>query len=66
MAETAGNASIQQSPSDLDEINARLEGRAPEEVLTWATERFAPDVILTCSFQHDGVALAHMLTTIAP
>lgn len=51
---------------DIDEINAKLEGRPPQEILRWATESFAPDVILTCSFQHDGVALAHMLTMIAP
>lgn len=51
---------------DVEEANARLEGRPPQEILRWAVEAFAPDVILTCSFQHDGVALAHMLTAIAP
>ena len=51
---------------DLDETNARLDGRGPEEILRWATETFAPEVILTCSFQHDGVVLGHMLQTIAP
>jgi phosphoadenosine phosphosulfate reductase len=35
-------------------------------VLAWTWEQFRPDVILTCSFQHDGVVLAHMLRTIAP
>src|SRR5687768_16158568 len=51
---------------DIDAANARLEGRGPEEILRWATDLFAPEVILTCSFQHDGVVLGHMLQTIAP
>jgi len=51
---------------DLDERNRALEGRPPQEILSWATSTFAPDVVLTCSFQHDGVVLAHMLTAIAP
>jgi len=67
MSETARDARTQtQQPSDLDEENARLERSTPEEILGWATQRFAPDVIITCSFQHDGVVLAHMLTSIAP
>src|SRR6185295_15604237 len=67
MSDTARDARTQtQQPSDLDEENARLERSTPEEILGWATQRFAPDVIITCSFQHDGGVLAHMLTSIAP
>lgn len=51
---------------DVEAANRDLEGRSPEEILGWACAKFAPDVVLTCSFQHDGVVLAHMLTTIAP
>jgi phosphoadenosine phosphosulfate reductase len=51
---------------DLEAVNAQLEHRSAEEILAWATETFARDLLLTCSFQHDGVVLAHMLTTIAP
>ena len=43
-----------------------MESATPEAILGWTWEQFAPDVILTCSFQHDGVVLAHMLRTIAP
>ena len=50
---------------DLDAVNRRLERAAPEEILRWTWEHFQPDVILTCSFQHDGVALAHMLQSVA-
>jgi phosphoadenosine phosphosulfate reductase len=51
---------------DIEAENRALEGRSPQEILAWATSTFAPEVVLTCSFQHDGVVLAHMLTTIAP
>ncbi len=51
---------------DLEAVNERLEGAPPEEILRWATDTFTPDVILTCSFQHDGVVLAHLLSTTAP
>ncbi len=64
MSQTARNQRT--TEIDVDEVNARLDGRPPQEILRWAVESFATDVILTCSFQHDGVALAHMLTAIAP
>jgi len=51
---------------DIAAANAALEGARPEQILEWTTSRFLPDVMLTCSFQHDGVALAHMLQEIAP
>jgi phosphoadenosine phosphosulfate reductase len=66
MADMARQTSTDRDLDDLDALNSKLEGRGPEEILSWASEAFAPDVILTCSFQHDGVVLAHMLTTIAP
>src|SRR5262245_1268205 len=66
MAESAKHGAREGSTIDLEEANTQLEGLGPEEILAWATETFAPEVILTCSFQHDGVVLAHMLTTIAP
>jgi phosphoadenosine phosphosulfate reductase len=51
---------------DLAATNAELETATPQDILAWTWQRFAPDVILTCSFQHDGVILAHMLRDIAP
>lgn len=51
---------------DLEAANRDLEAATPESILAWTWETFRPDVILTCSFQHDGVALAHMLRDIAP
>src|SRR5439155_299754 len=43
-----------------------LEHATAEDIVAWTWRRFAPDVMLTCSFQHDGVVLAHMLHAIAP
>jgi phosphoadenosine phosphosulfate reductase len=51
---------------DVEELNARFETSSPGEILRWSAETFSPDVILTCSFQHDGVVLAHMMRGIAP
>jgi phosphoadenosine phosphosulfate reductase len=51
---------------DLDAVNGGLERATPEAVLAWTWRQFQPDVILTCSFQHDGVVLAHMLRQVAP
>jgi phosphoadenosine phosphosulfate reductase len=66
MGGTAKDAARNDAAIDLEAVNAQLERRSAEEMLAWATETFAPDVLLTCSFQHDGVVLAHMLTSIAP
>lgn len=52
---------------DLQSVNAELGTAAPEAILRWVSDRFPHDkVLLTCSFQHDGVVLAHMLHQIAP
>src|SRR5262245_29175109 len=51
---------------DLEAVNRELEAASPEVILSWTWRTFRPKVILTCSFQHDGVVLAHMLREIAP
>src|SRR5262249_29171274 len=51
---------------DLNAVNRELESAAPEAILEWTWRRFQPKVMLTCSFQHEGVVLAHMLRSIAP
>jgi phosphoadenosine phosphosulfate reductase len=51
---------------DLEGANRELEQATPERILSWTCERFRPDVMLSCSFQHDGVVLAHMLHEVAP
>src|SRR5215203_4010165 len=59
---------LKYAPPDEDIANfaLRFENAEPEEILRWAVERYATDAALTCSFQHEGVVLAHMLQTIAP
>jgi phosphoadenosine phosphosulfate reductase len=51
---------------DLDRVNRALEHATPQAILAWTWRQFQPDVFLSCSFQHDGVVLAHMLREIAP
>ncbi len=59
---------LKYAPPDEDIANTalRFENTEPDAILRWAVERYAPDAALTCSFQHEGVVLAHMLQTIAP
>ena len=52
--------------AELDALNRKFEAASPEEILGWAAATFPQDIILTCSFQHEGVALAHMLRSIKP
>ncbi|MDG2308931.1 MAG: phosphoadenylyl-sulfate reductase [Candidatus Binatia bacterium] len=51
---------------DLARRNEIFETSPPAEILRWITDTFAPDAVLTMSFQHEGVAIAHMLRDIAP
>jgi phosphoadenosine phosphosulfate reductase len=51
---------------DLPGTNERFETTPPEEILRWTVETFSPDAVLTMSFQHEGVVIAHMLRGIAP
>jgi phosphoadenosine phosphosulfate reductase len=51
---------------DLATLAARFEEVDPIEILRWAVRTYAPDAALTCSFQHEGVVLAHMLQSVAP
>ncbi len=59
-------ASAPEPVLDVDAANRELAGATPEAILQWTWKQFQPHVILTCSFQHDGVVLAHMLRNIAP
>jgi len=51
---------------DLGGRNEIFESTPPEEILRWITDTFAPDAVLTMSFQHEGVVIAHLLRDIAP
>ncbi|MCC6766940.1 MAG: phosphoadenylyl-sulfate reductase [Deltaproteobacteria bacterium] len=51
---------------DVAALALRFEEAEPAEILQWTVDRYAPDAVLTCSFQHEGVVLTHMLQSIAP
>ncbi|MEB2284582.1 MAG: phosphoadenosine phosphosulfate reductase [Polyangiaceae bacterium UTPRO1] len=55
-----------QEEADIAALALRFEAAEPAEILAWTVDRYAPDAVLTCSFQHEGVVLAHMLQSIAP
>lgn len=47
--------------AEKERLNQRFETASPREILEWAVDAFPIDLIMTSSFQHEGVALAHML-----
>src|SRR4029079_14982350 len=51
---------------DLPALSRHFEDVPAQEILRWTVETYALDAVLTCSFQHEGVALAHMLQAIDP
>src|SRR5262245_32732696 len=52
--------------SEISRENERLEGAEPQEILRWATERFAPRFTMATAFGPEGMVLIHMLAEIAP
>lgn len=54
------------SVEELGKISAGFEGKTPQEVLTWALEKFHPHIALACSFGAEDVALVDMVTKIRP
>lgn len=62
----AGSGNESAPGLDLAARNEIFETSPPAEILRWVTDTFAPDAVLTMSFQHEGVVIAHMLREIAP
>ncbi len=52
--------------SEIARLNQRFERCDPQEILAWTAANFPQNLVLTCSFQHEGVVLAHMLRSIKP
>lgn len=55
------------SPELLDEISrktAELESASPQDILRWATGRFAPRFTMATAFGPEGMVLIHMLSEI--
>jgi phosphoadenosine phosphosulfate reductase len=51
---------------DLTNVNHRLAGAAPHQVLEWAVERFFPRLTMATAFGAEGCVLLHLLAEIEP
>src|SRR5688572_6297970 len=57
------------TPELQEEISAKsaeLETATPEEILSWAVDRFAPRFTMATAFGPEGMVILHMLAKIAP
>ncbi len=51
---------------DWVEINQRLSGATPREILGWAVDRFHPRLTMATAFGAEGCVLLHLLSEIDP
>src|SRR5262245_65581947 len=54
------------SPEDLKAWGKSFEAKPPQEILTAAIERYAPKIVLACSFGAEDVVLVDMIHRINP
>ena len=52
--------------AELAEASERLESATPEEIITWAHERFAPYLTMSTAFGPEGCVIIAMLAKVAP
>ncbi len=52
--------------AEIERESQRLETAEPQQILRWATERFAPRFTMATAFGPEGMVLIHMLAEIAP
>lgn len=51
---------------EIEAANQALEGRTPQEILTWAAERYFPKLMMATAFGAEGCCIIHMLAEIEP
>jgi phosphoadenosine phosphosulfate reductase len=51
---------------DLGEVNQRLEGASPWEILRWSVETYFPKLTMATAFGPEGGVILHMLAEIEP
>jgi phosphoadenosine phosphosulfate reductase len=51
---------------DWTEVNERLQGVAPQKILSWAVETFFPRLTMATAFGPEGCVILHMLAEIEP
>ena len=52
------------SQAEITRLSEEFETRTPQEILTWAIDRFWPQIAMSCSFQTQSMPLLHMATRI--
>lgn len=52
--------------AELQRDSQSLESSSPQEILSWAVDRFAPHFTMATAFGPEGMTIIHMLSTIAP
>ncbi len=57
---------ISDSEAEIGKLAERFETSRLEEVLAWASERFAPQLVMTSNFGAEGVVLMDHLARVAP
>lgn len=57
---------VQPSAEELKAVSDSLEDRSPQDVLAFVLERYAPRIILACSFGAEDVALVDMIQRLKP
>jgi phosphoadenosine phosphosulfate reductase len=66
---SAGFRRLESTPqllSELSEASQRLESASPEEIITWAVDRYAPYLTMATAFGPEGCVILSMLAKIAP
>ena len=57
---------VQATHEEIAEANERLLTANPQEVLSWASERFHPRLLMATAFGAEGCCIIHMLAEIQP
>lgn len=52
------------TPEELAQLSAGFEDRTPQEILTWAVERYCPRLAMATAFGAEGCALLHLLAEV--
>jgi len=62
----SGTRAIRHSPDELKALSDSFESKQPQDVLAYALGRYAPRIILACSFGAEDVVLVDMLHRLDP
>ena len=54
------------TPEELRQINGRLRGKPPEQILRWAVDTFSPEIAMASSFGAEDVVLIDLVSGMTP